>query len=279
MSEVRFGRYRVRVVVSGEALGFRALGVGMDEMEKLLKESCDKSLSSVFEGNPVTVESLTISEIDLAKIGDENLKPKFKEGDPVRVASYASVHGGKVGRVRSVNSHSVVGWSYTVSVPLGYGSSFCDVLESCLEPAKFKFRIGQRVRVKESGNPNISEYSGWVGSVSETPLSTGSWRYGVKLDKLSGFKPYTTTGFNEDELEAKEERPAPKFKSGEPVWVKKLAWGNMAEKVVLVSFSEYNPLYGWTYRVWIPLGGGPGREYGSVHEDYLEAIDRRDEDE
>jgi len=59
----RFGLYRVRVVVSGETLAFKHDGAGIEDLKKLLKESCDKALDSIFEGNPVTIESLEITEV------------------------------------------------------------------------------------------------------------------------------------------------------------------------------------------------------------------------
>lgn len=59
--------YDVRVVISGRALAARGgceyIGEDIRELEKLLEKSCRDALVSIFEGNPVTITSLKVSEV------------------------------------------------------------------------------------------------------------------------------------------------------------------------------------------------------------------------
>lgn len=141
-------------------------------------------------------------------------------------------------------------------------------------PREPKFKDGEKVRTWTWDNNG--SFSGKVGIVkSSIDESIHGWVYRVSF-------PVGDDVLHEKDLEAagvEREKPAPKFKMGEPVWVKKGVGAKFAEKVALVSESRYEPSGKWAYKVWIPLGGGPGREYGWYFEDSVEAIDMRGKDE
>jgi len=79
------GKYRVRVVVSGETLAWTTLDGSIKDLEEFLRRSCDDALSLIFHREPVTIESLKISEIPDS--GIDVPAPKFKVGDRVRVVA------------------------------------------------------------------------------------------------------------------------------------------------------------------------------------------------
>lgn len=104
---------------------------------------------------------------ELEKEVEEPPKPKFKEGDRVRVR--LGVHGrvaGMVGTVQGVLPRSGGQWKYRIEIPDGEGVIRGKYAENRLEPAgvekpKAEFKVGDPVRVRAG----IGVFAGKAGVV------------------------------------------------------------------------------------------------------------------
>ena len=197
------GRYHVRVVVSGETVAFRVRGAGIEELEKLLKESCDKALVSIFERNPVTVESLKISEIP----GEVSSVTPFQDGRCEISVSFSpdSADHFHDGAHEFAHKHIAVSLGNLLMKLRSEGKNLGDFVYTISARPKAgaaKFKKGDRVWVKPGAR---GKFSGKVAvverAIRDTPL--GGWKFEVWITE-GEVRVYDT--YYEICLESQEER-------------------------------------------------------------------------